>query len=40
MSGEVVLNEVKADGPLMIDTFDTPYATTPSLREKIMQRGI
>lgn len=38
--GEVLLEDVKADAPLKINVFDTPYATTPSLLEKIMHRGI
>jgi N-acetylneuraminate synthase len=39
-SGEVLLRSCSADAPMMIDMFDTPYATNDMLREKIMSRGL
>jgi len=39
-TGEVLLRDIKADEALSIDAFDTPYSTSPALREKIMERGL
>jgi N-acetylneuraminate synthase len=39
-TGEPIMKPVQAHEPLMIDDFDTPYASSPSLREKIMERGL
>lgn len=40
MHGEVLVKDCAKDAPLMIDMFDSPYATNPALREKIENRGL
>ncbi len=40
MRGEVILQPVKKDQPVMIDSIDSPYAHVPSLREAIYGRGL
>jgi N-acetylneuraminate synthase len=38
--GDRVIKPVKADEPLTVDSLDTPYASTPSLRRLIEGRGL
>jgi hypothetical protein len=40
MRGEILLKPIKKDEPIMIDVIDSPYATIPSLREIIYNRGL
>jgi sialic acid synthase SpsE len=40
MRGEVLLRPVKKDAPVMIDDIDSPYASIPSLRKLIYERGL
>jgi len=40
MRGEVLTRAVTADEPIMIDVIDTPYASVPSLRATIYNRGV
>ncbi len=40
MRGEVLLQPVPADQPILIDAIDSPYASIPSLRETIYKRGL
>ena len=40
MRGEVLLKPIKRDEPIMIDMVDSPYATIPSLRDIIYNRGL
>lgn len=40
MRGEVILNAVLKDQPIMIDAIDSPYANIPSLSELIYHRGL
>jgi sialic acid synthase SpsE len=40
ISGETLIKPLAADQPVMIDTFDSPYATNAMLREKISSRGL
>jgi sialic acid synthase SpsE len=40
MRGEVLLQPVAKDQPIMIDTIDSPYAKIPSLKELIYHRGL
>ena len=40
MRGEIVLTDIAADEPIGIDDIDSPYATNPSLRQMIEERGI
>src|SRR5512142_1163864 len=40
MRGEVLLQSVSKDGPVMIDAIDSPYASIPALRDSIYARGI
>jgi sialic acid synthase SpsE len=37
---EKVLKPIRKDAPLLVDTLDTPYATTPALRRLIEERGL
>jgi len=40
MRGEVLLHGLRKDEPIMIDDIDSPYASIPSLRDLIYQRGL
>src|SRR3569833_729516 len=40
MRGEVIRCAVKKDQPIMIDKIDSPYASIPSLRALIYNRGL
>jgi len=40
MRGEVLLSDVAANGPLMIDMIDSPYAESEQLKALIYQRGL
>ena len=40
MNGETLTQSIKADEPLTIDHIDGPYATTPSLKNLIKNRGL
>jgi len=40
MSGEVLLHGLAKDDAIMIDDIDSPYASIPSLRERIYSRGL
>jgi N-acetylneuraminate synthase len=40
IGGEPLAKAVPAHQPLMLDCFDTPYASNPVLREKISGRGL
>jgi N-acetylneuraminate synthase len=40
MRGEVIRQEVKKDGAVMIDQIDSPYNSIPSLRASIYNRGL
>lgn len=40
IGGTVLTKAVKADGPIMVDVFDSPYSSSPSMRQKIMNRGL
>jgi N-acetylneuraminate synthase len=40
MRGEVILQPVAKDQPIMIDAIDSPYANVPSLKELIYHRGL
>jgi N-acetylneuraminate synthase len=40
MSGEVLLHGLRQDEAIMIDDIDSPYASIPSLRERIYARGL
>jgi N-acetylneuraminate synthase len=40
MHGEVLLQPVKADQPIMIDAIDSPYASSEHLKALIYQRGL
>ena len=40
MRGEVLLDAVAADQPIMIDAIDSPYAHSVDLKQKIMDRGL
>jgi len=40
MHGEVLLTDVKAHAPIMIDNIDSPYAGNDSLKAIIYQRGL
>jgi N-acetylneuraminate synthase len=40
MRGEVLLQSVRKDDPLMIDDIDSPYSSIPSLRDLIYRRGL
>jgi hypothetical protein len=40
MHGEVLLNAVAADAPVMIDAIDSPYASSEHLKALIYRRGI
>ncbi|MBE2260237.1 MAG: N-acetylneuraminate synthase family protein [Candidatus Accumulibacter sp.] len=40
MRGELLLHDVAADGPIMIDMIDSPYAEIEQLKALIYQRGL
>lgn len=40
MSGEVLINNVKKDAPLLIDDIDCAYAKNPDLKKLIYSRGV
>lgn len=40
IAGEALIKPLKADEPVMLDTFDSPYAKNAMLREKIAGRGL
>lgn len=40
MRGEVLLEDVMADQPLMIDSIDSPYAYNETLKRQIYNRGL
>lgn len=40
IAGEALTREVKADEPIMVDMFDTPYAHNPELRRVVEERGL
>ncbi len=40
IAGEVLTKAVAADEPIMLDFFDSPYATNSTLRTKIANRGL
>lgn len=40
MRGEILRCPVKSDQPILIDMIDSPYATIPSLRDLIYNRGL
>jgi N-acetylneuraminate synthase len=40
MWGEVLLNEIPADGAILIDNIDSPYATNDDLKKIIYARGL
>lgn len=40
MRGEVLMQPIPKDAPIMIDHIDSPYASIPSLRELIYRRGL
>jgi len=40
MSGEVLLQAIAKDRPVMIDHIDSPYSSIPSLRDLIYRRGL
>jgi sialic acid synthase SpsE len=40
IAGEPLTRDVKADDPIQIGDFDTPYAKNPQLRRRILDRGL
>lgn len=40
MNGQRAVKDLKADSALMIDDLDSPYASTPALRQLIYNRGL
>jgi N-acetylneuraminate synthase len=40
IAGETLAHPVAADGPVMLDSFSSPYAASAPLREKIANRGL
>jgi sialic acid synthase SpsE len=40
VAGEALIRDLRADEAIMVDDFDTPYATNPELRALIMNRGL
>jgi sialic acid synthase SpsE len=40
MRGQMVLQDINADTPVMVDQIDSPYAYDEELRQTIVQRGI
>ena len=39
VEGEVILEDISSNQPIMVDKMDTPYARNEKMREKIMSRG-
>lgn len=39
VEGEVILENISSNQPIMVDKMDTPYAKNAKMREKIMSRG-
>ncbi len=39
VEGEVILEDILANQPIMVNSMDTPYARNEKMREKIMSRG-
>tara|TARA_B100001564_G_C20649881_1_gene676302 strand:+ start:1143 stop:2270 length:1128 start_codon:yes stop_codon:yes gene_type:complete len=39
VEGEVILENISSNQPIMVDKMDTPYARNAKMREKIMSRG-
>ncbi len=39
VEGEVILEDISANEPIMIEKMDTPYAKNEKMRKKIMSRG-
>ena len=39
VEGEVILEDISFNQPIMVDKMDTPYARNAKMREKIMSRG-
>ncbi len=40
MAGEVLMQPITADAPVLIDDIDSPYANNPSLKKLIYDRGL
>lgn len=40
IGGEPLIREIKADEPIRVDDFDSPYARNPELRQLIVNRGV
>jgi hypothetical protein len=40
IAGETLIHPLKEHQPVMLDTFDSPYAKNAMLREKIANRGL
>ncbi len=40
MRGEVLLNGIKKDAPVLIDDIDSPYSSSDTLKKAIYQRGL
>jgi len=40
MRGELLLRDIPADGAIMIDMIDSPYAENEQLKALIYQRGL
>jgi sialic acid synthase SpsE len=39
VEGEVIVEDISSNQPIMVDKMDTPYASNKKMREKIMSRG-
>jgi len=40
MRGEILLNGIKKDAPILIDDIDSPYSSNDALKKAIYQRGL
>jgi N-acetylneuraminate synthase len=40
MNGEILLRNIEAGQPIMIDDIDSPYSANPALKAQLHQRGI
>lgn len=40
IAGEVLIKPIRQDEAVMLDSFDSPYASNPALREKVSNRGL